>query len=86
MSSVAKITKNRIKLEIEKVRDEYLSVLYRIVLALEEPADVRAGRARHMVGDAADWATFIEEMYGSTSDAPLERGAQEHLESRLALE
>ncbi len=86
MSGVAEITKDRIKSEIDKVRDEYLGVLYRVVLALEEPASDRPGKANRVQEDDADWSGFIAEMYGSTADAPLERGAQGQLESRLALE
>jgi len=44
MGAVAEITKERIKSEIDKVREEYLGVLYRIVLALEEGAGERIGR------------------------------------------
>ncbi len=86
MSAAAKTTKERIKSEIDKVRDEYLGVLYRIVLALEEPANVPAGKAEHTQEGEASWARFIAEMYGSTADAPLERGAQVPPESRLVLE
>lgn len=86
MSAVVKITKERIKSEVDKVRDEYLGVLYRVVLALEEPENAPAGKAKRVQADEAGWAQFIAEMYGSTADAPLERGAQGQPESRLVLE
>ena len=78
MSGAAKVTKEQIKSEIDKVRDEYLGVLYRIVVALEEPA--RTGT------DGNGWSQFISEMYGSMADAPLERWPVGVPEERLALE
>jgi len=85
MSSAAKITKEQIKSEIDKVREEYLGVLYRIVLSLEEPA--RDPRMREPGGaDQTGWNQFISEMYGSTADAPLERRPEGLAETRLALE
>jgi hypothetical protein len=68
MSRAASITKEQIKSEVDKVRDEYLGVLYRIILALEEPAKAPSHRE---LGEAAGWSQFLSEMYGSTADAPL---------------
>jgi hypothetical protein len=78
MSGAKRVTKEQIKLEVDKVRDEYLSVLYRIILALEQPEQ---GRARE-----TGWAQFVSEMYGSTADAPLARWPEGLAEERLALE
>lgn len=82
---MAEITKDQIKSEIDKVKEEYLGVLYRIVLSLEEPAKPSAGRAERR-GEEIGWDRFISEMYGSTADAPLERGDEGLPESRLAFE
>jgi hypothetical protein len=83
MSSTARITKEQIKHEVDKVGDEHLGVLYRIILALEEPMK---GPPRPELGGDASWSQFISEMYGSTADAPLERWPEGVSEERLALE
>ena len=83
MSGAAKITKEQIKHEVDKVHDEYLGVLYRIILALEEP--LKALSQPEPAG-AIGWSRFISEMYGSTADAPLQRWPQGASEERLALE
>jgi hypothetical protein len=83
MSSTARITKEQIKSEVDKVRDEYLSVLYRIILALEEPTKTLP---HPELGGANGWRQFIAEMYGSTADAPLERWPEGVSEERLAFE
>jgi hypothetical protein len=82
MSRAASITKEQIKSEVDKVRDEYLGVLYRIILALEEPAR----RPHPEPGEAVGWSQFISELYGSTADAPLQRWPEGASEERLALE
>jgi hypothetical protein len=83
MNGGVKITKEQIKSEIDRVGDEYLGALYRIVLALEEP--VRPGKDG-VESDDLDWSQFVSEMYGCMADAPLERGEQGVPESRLTLE
>jgi hypothetical protein len=83
MSRAARITKEQIKHEIDKVGDEYLGVLYRIILALEEPMK---GLPPSELGGVTGWSQFISEMYGSTADAPLERWPEGVPEERLALE
>jgi len=83
MSSGARITKEQVKHEVDKVGDEYLGVLYRIILALEEPKKSLPDQERE---GTLDWSQFISEMYGSTADAPLERWPEGVSEERLALE
>lgn len=80
--SVARVTKDQIKSEIDKVREEYLEVLYRIVQSLEGPSS----RGPQPQGDEAGWRRFVSEMYGSTADAPLKRWPAGASEERLALE
>ena len=58
-----------IKHEMDKMEDEYLPALYRIVKALEPTA-------LSPVQGRVDWRTFLAETYGSTAAAPLERGEQ----------
>jgi hypothetical protein len=60
------VTRDRIKDEIDKVQDEYLPALYRIVKALEP-------QGSSSPADRVDWRTFLAETYGSTATAPLER-------------
>jgi hypothetical protein len=84
LMSAARVTKDQIKSEIDKVRDEYLEVLYRIVRSFEEPSS-RVPQPQSE-GDEAHWRRFVAEMYGSTADAPLKRWPAGAPEERLALE
>jgi hypothetical protein len=78
------ITKEALKAEIDKVPDEHLGVLFRIVKALEEPT--RAPDAEVRKRSKASWKAWIAETYGSTADAPIERGDQGSFEIREPLE
>jgi len=70
------VTKELLKTEIEKVQDQYLGVLYRIIKALEEPG------SGSRLTDTAAWKTFISETYGSTAGSPIERCSQGDFEVR----
>ncbi len=83
--SVAKVTKEQIKSEIDKVRDEYLEVLYRIVQSLEG-SDPGGPQLQAGAGDEAGWHRFVADMYGATADAPLQRWPEGTPEERHALE
>jgi hypothetical protein len=75
------ITKELLKTEIDNVPEENLGVLYKIIKALEEPA-----RATESTFESQEqWMAFIAETFGSTSDAPLERGEQGSYEVREPL-
>lgn len=76
------VTKDLLKAEIDRVPDEHLGVLYRIVKALEEPAE------NPETGELEDraWKALLKTAYGSTADAPLERGKQGSYEIREPLE
>jgi hypothetical protein len=78
---VSVITKELLKAEIDKVPEENLGVLYRIVKALEEPREESGLGAR--AEDATAWKAWIAETYGSTADAPIERGEQGSYEVRV---
>ncbi len=71
------ITKELLKAEIEKVQDQYLGVLYRIIKALEEVPLAAAPNS-----DQGTWKTFVAETFGSMAESPIERGPQGSLESR----
>lgn len=76
------ITRDLIKSEIDKVPDEELPALYRIVKALEQPAEPMASASTGV----EEWKVFLRETYGSTAPAPIERGAQGRSEVREPLE
>lgn len=78
------ITKALLKAEIDKVPEQNLGVLYRIVKALEELGDEPDSGIQE--GDAASWKAWIAESYGSLGDAPIERGEQGSYEVREPLE
>ena len=77
------VTKELIKSEIDKVRDENLAVLYRVVCSLEEPVALPGSLSFR---DEAEWHRFLDEIYGSTAETPIERGEQGEYETRLPLE
>lgn len=68
--------RERIKQEVDKVREENLPVLLQIVRALEEPVH------EYAPSGASDWQAFLDETYGSLRNAPIERGAQGQPETR----
>lgn len=74
------ITKELIKAEIDRVEDKNLEVLYKIVKALSSPSMIE--EITHPKDNDADWHNFIEETYGSSADAPIERGDQGQFEVR----
>lgn len=76
------ITKELLKAEIDKVPEENLGVLYKIVKALEEPRQ----EDRSKPADVAEWKAWIAEIYGSMADAPIERGEQGSYEVREPFE
>ena len=73
------VTRDLLKSEIDKVREEYFAVLYRIIQALEEPGS----KPRT---PEADWRQFVAETYGSFADDPLDRREQGTSQDRIPLE
>ena len=71
------VTKELLKSEIDKVGDENLDVLYKIILSLEGSVDPE---------DSEGWSTFVAATYGSFADHPLERGEQGRYETRIPFE
>ena len=59
--------RERIKLEIDKVREENLPVLLKIVRALEEPV------GRRSQGRTTDWREFLGGTHGAGHYAPPHR-------------
>lgn len=78
------VTREIIKNEIDRVREEYLGALLTIVKAFEQPesSDLRRLGGRP---DLEEWRSFLAETYGSTAETPLERGEQGSFEMREPL-
>ena len=66
------IIKEILKAEIDRVEEKYFEVLYRIIKALEG--------YRLAQSDKTEWQQFVEDTYGSTHGAPIERGPQDTFE------
>ncbi len=83
------ITKEVIKAEIDKIQDQYLTTLYRIIKAFEDiPASHRdqdiqnSEMPKDENEERKEWLSFIRSTYGSLSDDPIERGDQGEFEIR----
>lgn len=61
------ITKEQLKSEIEKVPDEYIDPLYKIIKALEKRESKTSDKG---------WLEFINQTYGCMQDSPIQRGEQ----------
>jgi hypothetical protein len=81
---VSVVTKDLLKAEIDKVPDQNLGILYKIVKALEDPAENLGPRVQ--LDDAVSWKAWIAATYGSMGDAPIERGEQGSYEVREPFE
>ena len=67
-------TRDQVRLEIDKVEEEYLDVLFRMIRSLETSA---------ASDDSANsWKEFVASTYGSMAEAPIERGEQGEFEVR----
>ena len=83
------ITKEKIKTEIDNLKDDYLEILYRIIKALEMPigevTEQTATTSKQSPKGQAEWHNFIQETYGCLSETPIERGDQGVYEVREAI-
>ena len=70
------ITKEQLKLEIEKIPDEYIDPLYKIIKALEK-------RENRMPDK--DWLGFIDRTYGCMQNNPIHRGEQGSYDHRIEI-
>ena len=73
------ISRRSLKTEIDKVKSEYLELLYGIIKLLED------GKQGPEVGVGLDWHEFVANTYGCLADAPISRGDSGHFESREAV-
>ena len=84
------ITKELVKAEVEKVKDDYLEVLYKIIKVFEAPLEIGIPRLKPATSlgekdEKFDWHAFIAKTYGSLSDDPILRGEQSSYEIREAM-
>ncbi|MBF0113226.1 MAG: hypothetical protein HQK74_10915, partial [Desulfamplus sp.] len=86
------ITRELLKEEIDKVHEEYFSVLYKIIKTLESPSkniiespslinfEMKVGRRDQNID--SEWLAFIDETYGSLKESPIKRFPQGSYEVR----
>ena len=60
-------TRDLLRSEIDKMPDEYISALYKIIKALEKPETGMSDK---------DWHDFINQTYGCMQDNMISRGEQ----------
>lgn len=78
------ITRNLLKREIDKVRDEHLTALYNIIKVFELPAGELLSDAGIVAAETTmDWEKSIQETYGCLHDDPIERASQGEYELRV---
>jgi hypothetical protein len=70
--------RDQVKAELDRVDDEYLGVVQRMIGSLERRSDQEDKPVE-------SWKEFIASTYGSTAAAPIERGGQGEFEARDAL-
>jgi hypothetical protein len=76
------ITKEILKAEIDKIQDQYLEAVYRIIKAFEHIPSPKQDPAPHAPKKNEEWHSFIEKTYGCLADDPIERGYQGKFEIR----
>jgi len=84
------ISRKLLKAEIDKVRSEYLTLLYGIIKLFERNAreDLRSAPAEVQATEAnahSNWHDFVASTYGCLADTPISRGQQGLYESREAM-
>ena len=77
------ITKELLKLEIDKIQEEHLELLYKIIKAFETSLTPGKTLERNL---ELDWHEFIESTYGCLTDVPIERPDQGKYEIREVIE
>ena len=84
------VTKELLKIGIDKVQDEYLDVLYKIIKIFEVPAGRQEADTKIIASvarkdDESEWHDFIAETYGCFADDPIQRVDQGMYEVREAI-
>jgi hypothetical protein len=76
------VTKELVKSEIEKLNDDYILVLYKIIKALESLTSNDLSKKSSKKDKSMEWHRFIKETYGCLAGSPIERGNQGEVEMR----
>ena len=78
------ITKGLIKSEIDKMQDQYIEALYRIIKAFEYiPASKQdIVKTEISQNENEEWFSFVENTYGCLFEDLIERGEQGEFEVR----
>lgn len=69
--------RDQVKAELDKVDEEYLEVVRRMIESLE-----RSSGREHV---PESWREFLRATYGSLANAPIQRGEQGEFEPRAPL-
>jgi len=83
------ITRELVKAEVERVQNDYLEVLYKIIKIFASPPKTDNGKiATSLAGkdDELNWHAFIAQTYGCLADNPIDRGDQGIYEVREAFQ
>lgn len=83
------ISRALLKSEIDKVKAEYLDLLYRIVKAFENGASKGSTALASESDDFRknlDWQAFVDTTYGCMADSEISRGEQGVSENREEIE
>ncbi|NBD34750.1 MAG: hypothetical protein GVY30_01970 [Chloroflexi bacterium] len=81
------VTRERLKQEIDRVQENYLDILFRIIQAFEQTSptkqrDILPHSSESPDDAAQEWHAFVESTYGSLASDPIERGDQGTYEVR----
>jgi hypothetical protein len=79
------ISRESIKHEVDKVQEQYLDVLYRIIKALVPRSDSEFDLIKEATVNKI-WQEFVNSNYGLFANDPLVRGEQGQYEVREAIE
>jgi len=79
------INKELLKTEIDQVQDKELKEFYKMINAVLEAPHTHITTAVPQQAKDLNWHDFIEATYGSLTNNPIERGAQDTYERREAL-
>ena len=74
------ITKELIKTEVDKVQDEYLVTLYKIIKAFEMPTiDLNRFTNSNKRDEELSWRNFIEKFSGCLANNPIKRSEHDEI-------
>ena len=81
------VTKELLKSEIDKVQNEYIELLYKVIKAFEPSLESESSEKLVLYHTQknnikSNWQEFIRNNYGCLADAPIERGEQGNYEIR----